>query len=63
MPIKKTDRNLPDTVNEKWDVIIIGGGITGAGIFRDLAAMGYQVLLLEQNDFAFGTPVPGSEGT
>ncbi|MHB8807952.1 MAG: glycerol-3-phosphate dehydrogenase/oxidase [Anaerolineaceae bacterium] len=38
-----------------WDAIIIGGGITGAGIFRDLAAQGYQVLLIDQNDFGFGT--------
>lgn len=40
---------------KNWDVIIIGGGITGAGIFRNLALRGYQVLLVDQNDFAFGT--------
>ena len=38
-----------------WEVIVIGGGITGAGIFHNLAARGYQVLLVEQKDFAFGT--------
>jgi len=42
-------------MEKKWDAIIIGGGITGAGIFRELCVMGYQVLLVEQADFAFGT--------
>ena len=42
-------------MHQIWDVIIIGGGITGAGIFRDLAAQGYQVLLIDQNDFGFGS--------
>jgi choline dehydrogenase-like flavoprotein len=55
MRFEKANRNLSDTVNGKWDAIVIGGGITGAGIFRDLAIKGYRVLLLEQNDFAFGT--------
>lgn len=38
-----------------FDVIVIGGGITGAGIFREAAFAGYKVLLLEANDFASGT--------
>ncbi|MDX1451672.1 MAG: glycerol-3-phosphate dehydrogenase/oxidase, partial [Oleiphilaceae bacterium] len=38
-----------------WDVVVIGGGITGAGIFREAARRGYKVLLLEQRDFAWGT--------
>lgn len=37
------------------DVIIIGGGITGAGCLRDAASRGMNALLLEQNDFASGT--------
>ena len=44
-----------ESMDRIWDAIIIGGGITGAGIFRDLAAQGYQVLLVDQNDFSFGT--------
>ncbi len=40
---------------EHWDLIIIGGGITGAGIFREAVRMGLRVLLLEQHDFAWGT--------
>jgi len=42
-------------LEKNWDAIIIGGGITGAGIFRELSRMGYHVLLLDQADFAFGT--------
>ena len=39
----------------EWDLIIIGGGITGAGIFREAARMGLKVVLIEQQDFAWGT--------
>ena len=39
----------------RWDLIIIGGGITGAGIFREAARIGMRVLLVEQQDFAWGT--------
>jgi len=42
-------------VGEKWDLIIIGGGITGAGIFRSAVSAGLKTLLVEANDFAFGT--------
>jgi len=40
---------------QTFDLIIIGGGITGAGIALDASARGLDVLLLEQKDFAFGT--------
>jgi len=43
--------NLP----EKWDLVVIGGGITGAGIFREAVRMGMHVLLVEQMDFSWGT--------
>jgi len=39
----------------RWDVIVIGGGITGAGVFRRSVAEGYKTLLLEAHDFSFGT--------
>jgi glycerol-3-phosphate dehydrogenase len=42
-------------LDRKWDVIVIGGGITGAGIFREVASAGLKVLLLEAKDFASGT--------
>jgi len=38
-----------------WDMIVIGGGITGAGIFNEAVRRGLSVLLLEQRDFAWGT--------
>jgi glycerol-3-phosphate dehydrogenase len=38
-----------------WDIIIVGGGATGAGIAVDAATRGYATLLLEQHDFGKGT--------
>jgi len=38
-----------------YDLIVIGGGITGAGIALDAAARGLEVALIEKNDFASGT--------
>ena len=55
-----TDRNAlwqqlkqePDT---HWDVVIVGGGIIGAGVLREAARRGFKALLIEQRDFAWGT--------
>ncbi|WP_048823686.1 glycerol-3-phosphate dehydrogenase/oxidase [Bacillus sp. B-jedd] len=41
--------------NEEYDVLIIGGGITGAGIALDAATRGMKVALVEMQDFAAGT--------
>lgn len=41
--------------HEKYDLTIIGGGITGAGIALDAASRGLKVALIEKNDFASGT--------
>ncbi len=38
-----------------WDILIIGGGITGAGILREATRLGLKALLVEQRDFAWGT--------
>lgn len=38
-----------------WDMIIVGGGITGAGILKEATQSGYKVLLVEAYDFASGT--------
>jgi len=38
-----------------WDLIVIGGGITGAGLLAVAARCGLRVLLLEQGDFSCGT--------
>jgi len=39
----------------RYDLLIIGGGITGCGVAYEAAARGARVLLLESRDFAFGT--------
>ncbi|HQK06014.1 MAG TPA: FAD-dependent oxidoreductase, partial [Anaerolineaceae bacterium] len=39
----------------KWDILIIGGGITGAGILRRAVQEGYRTLLVESGDFSSGT--------
>jgi glycerol-3-phosphate dehydrogenase len=42
-------------LNQVWDVVIIGGGITGAGILRQCVHAGLKVVLVEADDFASGT--------
>lgn len=42
-------------INREWDMIVIGGGITGAGIFRSAVSAGLRTLLVEAQDFSFGT--------
>ncbi len=41
--------------SQPWDLIVAGGGATGAGVAIDAASRGYSVLLLEQSDFGKGT--------
>lgn len=43
------------SLNPHYDVIVIGGGITGAGVAREAAAAGLRTLLVEQRDYAWGT--------
>ncbi|HYM58941.1 MAG TPA: FAD-dependent oxidoreductase, partial [Solirubrobacteraceae bacterium] len=40
---------------EPFDVLVIGGGITGAGVALDAATRGYSVALVEKDDYAAGT--------
>jgi len=40
---------------ERFDVVVVGGGITGAGVALDAASRGYSVALLERADYASGT--------
>src|SRR5471030_2474645 len=41
--------------DEHFDVVVIGAGITGAGVALDASSRGYSVALVEQADFASGT--------
>lgn len=40
---------------QRWDLVVIGGGISGAGVAQQAARRGWRVLLVEQRDFAWGT--------
>ena len=44
-----------EAVGRSWEVIVVGGGITGAGVARESARQGLSVLLVEQKDFSWGT--------
>ena len=48
-------RAIEAMVAERFDVVVIGGGITGAGVALDAASRGYSVALVEKADFASGT--------
>ncbi|MEO7359789.1 MAG: FAD-dependent oxidoreductase, partial [Gemmatimonadaceae bacterium] len=41
--------------NEQFDIVIVGGGIVGAGVAREAALAGFRTALLERDDFASGT--------
>ena len=47
--------NLARMAEDRFDVLVIGGGITGAGIALDAASRGFSVALVEKDDFASGT--------
>ena len=49
------EKNIQKLKSESFDLLIIGGGITGAGIALDAASRGLKTALIEKNDFAFGT--------
>ncbi len=46
---------------ERWDVVIVGGGITGAGILLECARRGLKALLLEKHDFSYGSSSKSSK--
>jgi len=49
------ERNLERLEAERFDLLVIGGGITGAGVALDAAARGLRTALVERGDFAAGT--------
>jgi glycerol-3-phosphate dehydrogenase len=46
---------LEEIAGQRFEVVVIGGGITGAGVALDAASRGYSVALLERGDYAEGT--------
>ncbi|WP_421802000.1 glycerol-3-phosphate dehydrogenase/oxidase [Flagellimonas sp.] len=52
--VNRTEK-LQKVTKEVYDLVVIGGGITGAGIALDASSRGMKVLLLEKGDFASGT--------
>ncbi len=54
-PMIERGRALEEVSGGHFEVVVIGGGITGAGVALDAASRGYSVALLEGRDFAFGT--------
>jgi glycerol-3-phosphate dehydrogenase len=46
---------LPALFAREWDLLVVGGGITGAGILLEASRRGLKALLVEQRDFAWGT--------
>jgi glycerol-3-phosphate dehydrogenase len=55
LSLRTREANLNRMEREAFDVAVIGGGITGAGIALDAASRGLTVALIEKRDFASGT--------
>ena len=53
--------NILDKIDDQYDVVVIGGGIVGAGIIRDLALNNVKALLIEKKDFASQTSSKSSK--
>ena len=49
------ERALSRLGSESFDLLVVGGGITGAGVALDSAARGLRTALVERRDFASGT--------
>ncbi|MCF8149107.1 MAG: glycerol-3-phosphate dehydrogenase/oxidase [Sulfuritalea sp.] len=54
-PTMQRAEKLARLAAEDWDLLVIGGGISGAGVLREAARLGWRALLIEQHDFAWGT--------
>ena len=52
---RERSRLLAQLDAQTWDLVVIGGGISGAGVAQQAARRGWRVLLIEQRDFAWGT--------
>lgn len=52
---READRLLLGNRRAPWDVLVVGGGVTGVGVALDAASRGLSVALVEAHDLAFGT--------
>ncbi len=57
----RTRRENFGRLAEHFDILVVGGGITGAGIARDAAMRGFRTVLIDKNDFASGTSSKSSK--
>jgi glycerol-3-phosphate dehydrogenase len=53
--------SLRRLADERFDVLVVGGGVTGAGVALDAASRGLKVALVEKSDFASGTSSKSSK--
>src|SRR5579863_1053650 len=62
-PVSAFDRphTLDRLTAEQFDVLVIGGGVTGAGVALDAASRGLKTALVEKADFASGTSSKSSK--
>jgi glycerol-3-phosphate dehydrogenase len=60
-PARQRERDLARLAVRSFDLVIVGGGITGAGIARDAALRGLEVALVERRDFGSGTSSKSSK--
>jgi glycerol-3-phosphate dehydrogenase len=54
-PLERRSADLRRLGDEQWDLLVVGGGIVGAGALLDAASRGLRVALVEQEDIAVGT--------
>jgi len=54
-PLDRRASDLARLADERWDVLIVGGGVTGCGAALDAASRGLKVALVERDDIAAGT--------
>ncbi|MCA1840777.1 MAG: glycerol-3-phosphate dehydrogenase/oxidase [Actinomycetota bacterium] len=60
-PVESRSRTIETLGSRTFDLLVIGGGITGAGIALDAATRGLSVALIEKHDFASGTSSKSSK--
>src|SRR3954454_11662593 len=60
MPFDRA-RDLAKLTDERFDVLVVGGGITGAGAALDAASRGLRTALIDKGDFASGTSSKSSK--